>query len=154
MAADQGTRDTHLIELARSVATGGDCTFLKVGAVLVRDDAVLSVGHLGTPHGVAPCAEGGCPACAAGQALSQLCTCVHAETAAVLAAARNGISVAGATCYGTHKPCMECLKQLMHAGIVRAVYGTARPRDADYLRAYDALVRARGIVVEALAAGT
>jgi deoxycytidylate deaminase len=73
---------------------------------------------------------------------------VHGEENARLAAARQGIAVAGGTCYGAHKPCLGCLKQLIHAGIVRVVYGAARPRDEIYARNYAMLVRAHGIAVE------
>lgn len=151
MADSTPAHDAYLMSIAQSVAAGGDCSFLKVGAVIAKGDAVLSVGHLGTPEGVAPCAEGGCPGCASGQPLSPLCTCIHAESAAVLAAARHGVALEGGTCYGTHKPCLECLKQLMQAGITRVVFLTARPRDAEYLRVYGELVQAHGIQVEQLA---
>lgn len=151
MAIGDGERDAYFMRLAETVAAGGDCTFLNVGAVLVRGDSVLASGHLGTPAGAPPCAAGGCTACAQGQALSVHCTCIHAEAAALLAAARHGVAVAGATCYGTHKPCLECLKQLIHAGITRVVYRTARPRDATYLQVYEQVVAASGMRLDALA---
>lgn len=143
-------RDTYFMAIADTVATGTDCTFSDVGAVIVRDGAVLATGHLGTPRGVGPCRDGGCPACVAGQPLSLTCVCVHAETNAILDAARNGVRLEGATCYGTHRPCLECLKALTQAGIKRAVYRTARPRDPEYLRAYEAFASAAGVMVEAL----
>jgi dCMP deaminase len=148
MALVDAERDAYFMRLAQTIAAGGDCTFLKVGVVLARDDTVLASGHLGTPQGVPTCAAGGCPACASGQALSVLCTCIHAETAALMAAARNGVAVAGATCYGTHRACLECLKQLIQAGVRRIVYATARPRDAEYLRVYDQVVSASGMRID------
>lgn len=148
MALADAERDAYFMRLAHAVAAGSDCTFLKVGAVLVRGDTVLASGHLGTPQGVPACSAGGCPACASGQPLGTLCTCIHAESAALMAAARNGVAVAGATCYGTHRACLECLKQLIQAGVTRIVYTTARPRDAAYLRVYDYVVAATGIRID------
>lgn len=144
LASERLTRDSSFMQIARSVAAGGSCTSHKVGAVIVRDDAVLAIGRLGTPHGVTPCAEGGCPACASGQHIGLLCVCVHAEAQAMLTAARLGIALQGGTCYVTGKPCLECLKGLLHAGVERVVYGTVRPWHDEYWRAYDELVRAHG----------
>jgi dCMP deaminase len=48
---------------------------------------------------------------------------IHAETNAVLQAAKNGVSIDGATVYVTASPCWSCFKMITNAGIRRIVYG-------------------------------
>ena len=47
---------------------------------------------------------------------------VHAEQNAIANAANNGTSVAGATAYITHRPCINCAKILAAAGIKKIIY--------------------------------
>jgi len=48
---------------------------------------------------------------------------VHAEANAIMQAARNGVSVAGAEIYTTASPCWPCFKLIANAGLVRVYYG-------------------------------
>ncbi len=48
---------------------------------------------------------------------------IHAETNALVQAARNGVAVDGAEIYITASPCWECFKLLANAGIKKIVYG-------------------------------
>jgi dCMP deaminase len=48
---------------------------------------------------------------------------IHAETNAVLQAAKNGVGIDGATVYVTASPCWSCFKMITNAGIRRIVYG-------------------------------
>jgi len=48
---------------------------------------------------------------------------VHAEANAIIQAARNGVSVAGAELYTTASPCWPCFKLIANAGISRVYYG-------------------------------
>jgi deoxycytidylate deaminase len=54
--------------------------------------------------------------------------CVHAEMAAVIEAARRGVSVAGCTLYTTTFPCHECARHIVAAGIRRVVYIDPYPK--------------------------
>jgi dCMP deaminase len=47
---------------------------------------------------------------------------VHAEQNALLAAARFGIAVEGATLYTTVRPCFGCTKEMLQAGIHKVYY--------------------------------
>jgi dCMP deaminase len=119
---------------------GANCLGSRIGALVVRDDRVISTGYNGTPDGMTNCNEGGCLSCqdrvyekqgrldqmsdeshVAGFALDR-CVCVHAEQNALLSAARFGIAVEGATVYTTLSPCFSCLKESIQAGIGRIVY--------------------------------
>ncbi len=53
---------------------------------------------------------------------------VHAEAAALLTAARLGISVQGRTLYATTFPCHNCAKHIIGAGLARVVYREPYPK--------------------------
>ncbi len=113
-----------LAETARSRA---DCSGRKVGAVVIRDDRIISTGYNGTPIGTPNCSEGGCYRCGHVDQYPKgsgydLCICVHAEQNAILAAARFGQSVLGSTMYTTTQPCFGCLKECLQAGIAAIYY--------------------------------
>jgi dCMP deaminase len=48
---------------------------------------------------------------------------IHAESNAILQAAKNGVLIEGGTCYVTASPCWSCFKQIANAGLRRIVYG-------------------------------
>jgi len=121
--------------VALAVRRGARCLGQRVGAVLVRDDRIISTGYNGTPTGMKNCDEGGCRRCASRAASDQdaavgfasgegydVCVCVHAEQNALLSAARFGNAVEGSTLYTTTQPCYGCFKEAVQAGIRRIVY--------------------------------
>ncbi|HEY6537768.1 MAG TPA: dCMP deaminase family protein [Candidatus Dormibacteraeota bacterium] len=123
------SKQEYFLLLALAARTRADCFGRRVGAVVVREDRVISTGYNGTPIGMPNCSEGGCHRCAhrdtetypAGRGYD-LCICVHAEQNAVLAAARFGQSTLGATLYSTMRPCFGCLKESLQAGIAEVHY--------------------------------
>lgn len=48
---------------------------------------------------------------------------IHAESNAILQAAKNGVMIDGGTIYITASPCWNCFKQIANAGLIRVVYG-------------------------------
>jgi dCMP deaminase len=48
---------------------------------------------------------------------------IHAESNAILQAAKNGVMIDGGTLYVTASPCWNCFKQIVNSGIRRIVYG-------------------------------
>ena len=119
------SQDAFYLDLAREQAAASDCARRQVGALLVRDDAVLVSAANGTPEGCIPCNNGGCVRCSSnvlsGEAYDA-CICIHAEQRAIALAASSGASTAGATMYVTLRPCLPCLNLCLHAGIVAVVY--------------------------------
>lgn len=128
-------RDAYYLGLAEAVLARANCFGREVGAVLVKNQRVISTGYNGTPAGFKNCREGGCIRCHDHEFKSEatspetlqgksldLCFCVHAEQNALLNAARHGISVDEATLYATHQPCFTCLKESVQAGVERVVY--------------------------------
>ncbi len=127
------TKDIHryYMDIAISVRTGARCRGRHVGALLVRNNRIVSTGYNGTPEGVANCDEGGCPRCdpankAAGQIAAggfyDICLCVHAEENALITAARFGTTVEGAIMYTTLQPCFICLRELLQAKVQGVYY--------------------------------
>ena len=95
------------MEIAQVVAKRSNCRRRHVGAVVMRDNHILSTGYNGTPRGVRNCFDGGCPRCA-GEAKSgthlEECLCTHAEQNAICQAAYYGTAIAGGTIYITISP--------------------------------------------------
>ena len=121
-----GTHE-YFMGIALAVRARADCTGNRVGAVVVQDRRIVSTGYNGTPEGMPNCSEGGCHRCAnraqyPSDTGYDLCICVHAEQNAVLAAARFGIAVEGATLYTTMRPCFGCTKEMLQAHVAAVYY--------------------------------
>jgi dCMP deaminase len=124
------TRPEHheyFMNIALAVRARALCLGRHVGAVLVKENRIISTGYNGTPAHMPNCDEHekGCLRCASKEFPSgtgyDLCICVHAEQNALLSAARFGTSVEGAVLYSTLRPCFGCTKEALQAGI-HAVY--------------------------------
>jgi dCMP deaminase len=110
--------DRYFMDVAKVVATRATCDRKFVGAVIVRDKTILSTGYNGSIRGMPHCSEVG--------HLMEGNHCVrtvHAESNAVLQAAKNGVAIDGATLYVTASPCWTCFRLIANTGIKRIVYG-------------------------------
>src|SRR5438270_11269464 len=109
--------DAYFMQIATVVSSRATCDRKLVGALLVRDRMILSTGYNGSIRGLPHCSEVG--------HLMENGHCVatiHAETNAVLQAARNGVAIDGADLYTTASPCWPCFKLIANAGTKRIVY--------------------------------
>jgi dCMP deaminase len=122
----------YFMEMAYLAAKRSTCLRRAVGAVLVRDNQIISTGYNGSPKGVLHCAEVGClreqQSVPSGQK-HELCRGVHAEQNAIIQAAINGSSTRNATLYCTHQPCSICARLIINAEI-RTVYVSEAYPDA------------------------
>lgn len=110
--------DQYFMQIARDVATRATCDRKHIGAVIVRDKVILSTGYNGAPRGMPHCDDVG------HEIVEGHCIrTVHGEGNAIAQAAKNGVSVDGATIYTTASPCYDCFKLIINAGIARVVYG-------------------------------
>ncbi|NLH50248.1 MAG: dCMP deaminase family protein [Myxococcales bacterium] len=107
----------YFMQIAQDVSTRATCDRLKVGAVIVKDNRILTTGYNGSLPGTPHCDE-------VGHLLKDghCVRTIHAEANAVLQAARFGIRLEGSTCYCTFKPCLSCLKLLLGAGVAKIIY--------------------------------
>ena len=118
--------DEYYLKIAIAVREKANCKGRKVGAVIVKDNRVISTGYNGTPEGMSNCLDSGCYRCDSSSSKPGVdydkCICVHAEQNAVLSAARFGIALEGSTVYTTLEPCINCSKAMLQAKVKRVVY--------------------------------
>ena len=103
--------DEYFMSIAFISKLRSNCMKRPVGAVVVKNNRILSIGYNGTPSGLKNCFEGGCERCnkniSKGLSLDK-CFCLHAEEAAIL---EIGSKICeGATLYSTLFPCNWCSK--------------------------------------------
>lgn len=108
--------DSVFMNITKEVATLSHCVRFKVGAVLVKDGNIISMGYNGTPAGMDNCCE---------KDNVTVPHVIHGEVNAILKAAKTGTSVNGGTLYLTLSPCLDCSKLILQSGIKRVVYLTA-----------------------------
>ena len=123
--------DEYFMEIAEIVKTRSTCLRRQVGAVIVKDNRIITTGYNGAPSGLRHCTDiGGCERerlhIPSGQR-HELCRALHAEQNAIIQAAKLGVSIDGATLYCTHQPCVICAKMIVNSGISRVVYGEGYP---------------------------
>jgi len=119
-------RDEYYMGIAFAVREKANCTGRKVGAVLVKENRIISTGYNGTPEGMTNCMDGGCERCRNRETYASsvgydVCICVHAEQNALITAARFGNSIEGSVIYSTLRPCFDCSKTMLQAK-VHAIY--------------------------------
>lgn len=106
--------DMAYLKMAKSWATLSHCIRKQVGAIIVKDDMIISDGYNGTPSGFDNCCEND-----NGETHWYV---LHAEANAILKVAKSTNNAKGATLYLTLSPCKDCSKLILQAGIVRVVY--------------------------------
>jgi len=114
--------DDIFMELAVNLAKRSHCLKRHVGAVLVKDTRIISIGYNGPPAGTHNCDEEfpgvGCPRDSKGS-----CSlAIHAEQNAILYAVKNKASVEGSTLYVTLSPCLSCSRIIFTMGISKVIY--------------------------------
>ena len=107
------------MRMAETIALRGTCDRLQVGALVCQNGRVISTGYNGNVAGKAHCNHRG-----VGSDLSNVpcTTAVHAETNALIFAARHGVAVEGADLWTTHEPCLACANLVINAGIYRVFF--------------------------------
>lgn len=122
--------DEYFMEMAEVAQKRSTCLRRKVGAVIVRDNRIMTTGYNGVPSGIEHCSVRGCLRdqlkVPSGQR-HELCRGLHAEQNAIIQAAYLGQSIAGGTLYCTNQPCVICAKMLINAGIKRIVIKEGYP---------------------------
>lgn len=112
--------EKYFMKIAFEVATRSTCDRKSVGAVLVRNKAILSTGYNGSIKGLPHCDDIG--------HLIENDHCVrtvHAEANSIAQAAKNGVNCNNAEIYVTSSPCWNCFRLLANAGIKKIYYHTA-----------------------------
>lgn len=139
------TFDKSYLQIARVWSQNSRAIRAKVGAIIVKDNMIISDGFNGTPSGFENECEDiiGCSLYKPGQHRIMCNTkedysdcslecpyailktkpyVLHAEANAITKLAKSGNSADGSTLYVSMSPCMECAKLIIQAGIKRVVY--------------------------------
>ncbi|QCK14847.1 deoxycytidylate deaminase [Mangrovivirga cuniculi] len=114
--------DDIFMELAVNLAKRSHCIRRHVGAVLVKETRIISIGYNGPPAGTHNCdeefPENGC-----GKDSKGSCTlALHAEQNAIIYAVKNNASVSGSTLYVTLSPCIACARIIYSMGIKKVIF--------------------------------
>lgn len=111
------------MDVAERFAQLSSAVRLKVGAVIVKDHRIISIGYNGTPSGwdnvcedVIEQHEDG------GQVTKTKDEVIHAEANAISKLARSNEGGDGAVLFCTHAPCIECAKLIYGAGVRKVFY--------------------------------
>ena len=107
--------DLRYLEMARIWAKNSYCTRRQVGALVVKNNMIISDGYNGTPSGFEN-------VCEDDNGVTKPYV-LHAEANAITKLARSNNNSDGATIYITASPCIECAKLIIQSGIKRVVYG-------------------------------
>ena len=97
---------------------------LKVGAIVVKEDRIISIGYNGMPAGWDNNCEDEVRYEDGGVTLKTKPEVMHAETNAIAKLARSNESGLNGDLFVTHAPCLDCAKLIYQSGISRVFFGT------------------------------
>ncbi len=125
----------YYLDIAEAVAKRSTCLRLKYGAIIVKDDSIVSTGYNGAPRGRVNCSDiGRCTRAEMNIPHGQryeLCRSVHAEQNAIIAASREemigatlylvGLSASDESLVSGCDSCMMCKRFVINSGISTVV---------------------------------
>lgn len=106
--------DKRYLRMAKIWGENSYCERRQVGALLVKENSIISDGFNGTPSGFENICED-----EEGKTKPYV---LHAEANAITKVAKSNNNSNGATIYITTSPCIECAKLIIQAGIKRVVF--------------------------------
>lgn len=113
------------MEVANAIAKRATCDRGRSGCVIARDRRILVTGYVGSPAGLPHCDDVGHQmkkVVHEDNSITQHCVrTVHAEQNAICQAAKQGVSIEGATLYCRMTPCRVCAMLIINCGIKRVV---------------------------------
>ena len=135
MAEERRDKHNYYLDIAESVLARGTCLRRKYGAIIVKNDQIISTGYAGAPRGRKNCSDlGWCRREKLGVPRGEryeLCRSVHAEANAIISAPRE--NMIGSTLYLVGKECdtwnyvkngsccSMCKRMVINAGIETVV---------------------------------
>jgi len=134
----------YFMTVAQLISRRATCTRGHVGAVIVRENSILSTGYNGAPSGLPHCNDSNCRIYRSihpdGTVEENCVNAIHAEINAIAQAAKHGVSIRDSDIYITASPCIHCLKVLINVGIKTIYY--EKPYKIEHI---DELLRLSGI---------
>ena len=135
-------KENYYLDIAETVLERSTCLRRQYGAIIVRNDEIISTGYNGAPRGRINCTDAG--HCArvemnipSGERY-ELCRSVHAEANAIISASRR--DMLGATLYLVGRDartrelltdatsCSMCRRQIINAGIAKVIIRTGKDK--------------------------
>jgi len=111
------------MDVAERFAKLSSAKRLKVGAIVVKDDRIISIGYNGMPAGWTNECEEVVEYLEDGETITKTKDeVIHAEANAIAKLAKSSESGDGSTMFLTHAPCIHCAKQVYTAGIKKVYY--------------------------------
>ena len=120
--------NNFFMEIAEKFSTLSTCGRLKVGAVITKNNRIISTGYNGVPSGLQHCCEihkgidFSIPENNEKHKQFSAQYELHAEQNAIVEAAKNGIALNGSILYTTVEPCDYCRKLIAQSGIKKVFY--------------------------------
>ncbi len=116
----------YFMNVAHLISRRATCTRGHIGAVIVRENSILSTGYNGAPSGLPHCNDTNCRIYKSthpdGTTEENCVNTIHAEINAIAQAAKHGVSIKDSDIYITASPCIHCLKVLINVGIKTIYY--------------------------------
>lgn len=128
-------KTNYYLDIAESVLSRGTCLRRSFGAIIVKNDQIISTGYVGAPRGRANCSDLG--VCRREQMKVprgeryELCRSVHAEANAIIHASRVDMLESTLYLVGKEKsndeyvenanPCAMCKRMIINAGIKEVI---------------------------------
>lgn len=133
------SKEQYYLGIAKEVGDRSTCFRQKGGAIIVREDQIISAGYVGAPRGTKDCLERG--ECLrdklkiAHGTRYEICRSVHAEANAIINAARAGVSLLNGDMYVysinpkdgkeiDFFPCFFCKRMIINSGLRRIICST------------------------------
>ena len=132
---ERTSKENYYLDIAETVIERSTCLRRQYGAIIVKNDEIISTGYNGAPRGRKNCSDLGYCTREAMQVPRgeryELCRSVHAEANAIISAARR--DMAGGTLYlvGRDAPsgevlsdatsCSMCRRLIINAGLKKVV---------------------------------
>jgi dCMP deaminase len=115
--------DEYFMEVVRAISKRATCDRGRSGCVIAKNHQILVTGYVGSPLGFPHCDEVGHQMkkmIHEDGSITQHCVrTVHAEQNAICQAAKQGISIDGATLYCKMTPCRVCAMLIINCGVKR-----------------------------------
>jgi dCMP deaminase len=110
------------MDVAERFAKLSSAKRLQVGAIVVKDDRIISIGYNGMPAGWTNECEDYIQLSDDTVTTKTKPEVIHAEANAIAKLAKGNESGDGSTMFLTHAPCLDCAKQVYTTGIKKVYY--------------------------------
>lgn len=140
------------LKMCQDLSNLSKCSKHKVGALILKNDRIISNGLNGSPKGFINCCDKFHDVDTHSEPGKSLHRDwaekfeIHAEMNAILFAAKHGVNLENSTLYCSLEPCYNCLKHAVTVGIQEIYYGKKHKHNLESPEALD-LIQQLGIKI-------